>query len=284
MADPTKNFDPLPNEAGVTWTLNLPAGTTYIPRPGADGSKFLNDHGQWAVPAGSAGGVLMATLDLNRSDILGINLTPVTMVPAVAGAVLIPLAFTICFKFNTTNFIDLYGLNQINCYLGADRSTSAIQAPVFYGAGFLDQTADQFVNQYSNTSLVLGPADTLAVNQPLVLQAQNDPGLGDGTGPVSGVTVTFPGTQGSGYAINDTFTIDGLPGAGATGHVTAVDEFGGVTGVALDLTGLGYTPQEDVNTTTTSGGGSGLVVDITTTADCPVRVTCWYTLTTFPPI
>lgn len=70
---------------------------------------------------------------------------------------------------------------------------------------------------------------------------------------------------GSGYNVNDTFTINNpLSGAVlAAGHVTSVSG-GVVTGVALDTNGTLYqVNMNNVPTTATSGGGSGLLVSYT---------------------
>ncbi len=85
-----------------------------------------------------------------------------------------------------------------------------------------------------------------------------------GTGYQTGTnvaTTTF-GDAGTGYAVNDTFTVDGGTVTLATGHITS-ESGGKVTGFAIDTPGAGYSLGNGVATTATLGGGSGLKVNIT---------------------
>jgi Putative phage tail protein len=66
---------------------------------------------------------------------------------------------------------------------------------------------------------------------------------------------------GSGYAVNDTFTVNGGTVL-AIGHVTSVSGGGAVTGIAIDTVGTGYSIGSHIPTTATSGTGSGMTVDI----------------------
>src|SRR6185437_14957317 len=68
---------------------------------------------------------------------------------------------------------------------------------------------------------------------------------------------------GTGYAVNDTFTVNGGSTL-ASGHITSIGVGGAVTGIALDLPGAGYSAAANVATTPTSGAGAGLSIDINT--------------------
>jgi hypothetical protein len=99
-----------------------------------------------------------------------------------------------------------------------------------------------------------------------------EPG-GFGTGAIFTSVLDDAGT---GYAANDTFTVDG----GATlaaGTVTSIGGGGATTGINIDAAaGLGYSLGTHVATTATSGSGSGMTVDITAlTFDQAVRGDPW---------
>lgn len=70
-------------------------------------------------------------------------------------------------------------------------------------------------------------------------------------------------TQGTGYAVGDTFNINGT-GTGGTGKVTTVGVGGAVTTIIVTNGGTGYNVATGVGTTATSGAGTGLRVDILT--------------------
>lgn len=69
-------------------------------------------------------------------------------------------------------------------------------------------------------------------------------------------------SPGSGYAVNDTFIVNGGSTL-AAGHVTSIGAGGAVTGMAIDLPGAGYSISAHNPTTATSGSGSGMTVQIT---------------------
>jgi len=95
------------------------------------------------------------------------------------------------------------------------------------------------------------------------------------------IAVHGAGGSGSGYAVNDTFSISG-GGGNATGIVKSVSG-GVVTAVAFTSAGSGYTSAGNVSTTATSGSGTGLVVDITITVYNHVPTgNCWYDATSDP--
>jgi len=77
-------------------------------------------------------------------------------------------------------------------------------------------------------------------------------------GMIETATLRDPG---SGYAVNDTFTVDGGEVL-AVGHVTSVSGGGVVTGISWDSYGKGYSVGSHIPTTATSGTGTGLKVDI----------------------
>jgi len=83
-----------------------------------------------------------------------------------------------------------------------------------------------------------------------------------------GIKTSTLGTGGSGYEVNDTFTIDDGTTL-ATGKVTA--ETGNVVTTYEILTpGSGYTVADGKDTTATSGTGTGLQINITVLQNTPV--------------
>lgn len=76
------------------------------------------------------------------------------------------------------------------------------------------------------------------------------------------IDTVFVHVAGAGYAIGDTFTINGSsPAAGGTGQVTAIGAGGSVISFIITNGGTGYIVQT-VSTTATSGGGAGLQLNI----------------------
>jgi hypothetical protein len=84
---------------------------------------------------------------------------------------------------------------------------------------------------------------------------------------VNGIRTSTLNNGGSGYAINDTFTVDGgTAGLLATGKVLTVS--GGVVLTYSILTfGSGYSVANGITTTATLGGGTGLIINITALQD-----------------
>lgn len=81
-------------------------------------------------------------------------------------------------------------------------------------------------------------------------------------GTTSGIAGANPfGTPGSGYAVGDTFSING--GTGGTGIVTGIGPAGIVITFNVVNGGTGYSIASGVATTTLTGAGSGLIVNIT---------------------
>lgn len=74
---------------------------------------------------------------------------------------------------------------------------------------------------------------------------------------------------GSGWAVNDAFTVNG-GSVLATGHVTH-ETLGVADGIFIDFTGDGYSVAAGVATTRTSGSGTGLTINITSTANGLVK-------------
>lgn len=81
--------------------------------------------------------------------------------------------------------------------------------------------------------------------------------------PISSVLSIAVNSGGLGYAIDDTFSIDGSIGEPATGHVLTVDGMGAVLTATLDSGGSGYTASTAVPTTTLTGIGTGLTLNTT---------------------
>lgn len=84
----------------------------------------------------------------------------------------------------------------------------------------------------------------------------------------NGISVlnSTPTAAGSGYLVGQILTITTV-GTGGTARILAVDSNGGVTQVALETSGSGYTTGPGKATTVAPAGGSGCTLDITTLAD-----------------
>jgi hypothetical protein len=98
-----------------------------------------------------------------------------------------------------------------------------------------------------------------------------------GTGSISTATVASGGT---GYAPGNTVTVDSAGTATLT--ITTVGAMGVVTGFTISSVDADYEVSNGVATTTTSGIGTGLTVNVTSIAqgDGTLRVTTYYTVIT----
>ena len=85
------------------------------------------------------------------------------------------------------------------------------------------------------------------------------PGLGFGA--AGAIYSSALDAAGTGYAVNDTFTVNGGTGL-ATGYVTSIGGGGAATGINIILLGSGYSVGTNIATTATSGSGSGMTVNI----------------------
>lgn len=85
------------------------------------------------------------------------------------------------------------------------------------------------------------------------------------TGGISVLNAT-PTVAGTGYLVDQILTIT-TGGTGGTARILAVDVNGGVTQVALETSGSGYTAGTGRATTVTPAGGSGCTLNITTIAE-----------------
>ncbi len=82
----------------------------------------------------------------------------------------------------------------------------------------------------------------------------------------TGIAQVYVKAAGTGYAVNDTFTINGGSPL-ATGHVTTISG-STVTGVIIDTPGQGYAVNTSgIATTATSGGGTGLTIEVDSIGD-----------------
>jgi hypothetical protein len=115
---------------------------------------------------------------------------------------------------------------------------------------------------FSTQSVTIPDADfyfLLAVTA----EIHNTGDFNDYGSPSYGTIATYASQDaGSGYAVNDTFTVNG-GSILAFGHVTAVSG-GHVTAVAIDGFGNGYSVASHIPTAATSGSGTGMTVQIFT--------------------
>ncbi len=107
--------------------------------------------------------------------------------------------------------------------------------------------------------------------------------------PTGAINVnTCPVAGGTGYVVNDTFTVDGggvgPPNAPAAGVVDTIGGGGAVTACHLISNGSGYVPAVGASTTATLGIGTGLTVTITsiTPANGTARVWITYMVLALP--
>ena len=103
-----------------------------------------------------------------------------------------------------------------------------------------------------------------------------------GPNAIATTSLGATGSGGTGYAVNDTFTVS-TGTTLATGHVTAISGGGGtgpVTTFTIDTGGVGYSVASSVATVATSGGGSGMTVNVLTVTVAYVALSSvWYGLT-----
>lgn len=98
-------------------------------------------------------------------------------------------------------------------------------------------------------------------------------------GVVGPITSSVLNDGGSGYTVNDTFTVDG-PTTPATGTVNTVDGGGAVLTYTLNTAGQSYVTEAGATTTATTGDGTGLVLDIIVSVleTGPIQVDGTYTI------
>jgi len=77
------------------------------------------------------------------------------------------------------------------------------------------------------------------------------------------IATTTLGSGGTGYATTNTFNLDGAGDTNAQGVVDTVDGGGAVLTYHLTAIGTCYPVQNGITTTATSGGGSGLTINVT---------------------
>jgi hypothetical protein len=127
-------------------------------------------------------------------------------------------------------------------------------------AGMLQysQETDQWT---TGKQLDFGQVNQLAATR----SGQNPFALTSITRTATGISVlnATPTVAGSGYNVDDILTIT-TGGSGGTARVLTVDAVGGVTSVALETCGTGYTTGTGKATTAAPTGGTGCTLNITT--------------------
>lgn len=194
------------------------------------------------------------------------------------------LGYTIKSQFFTTAYFqglvlpwvfgDFYDINsqlvQGVCFKAAGILPTASEPPPIAETGF-----KMWSGNGSNTTF--GTVGGSAFWNRTINGGWDGGGYSPGSGLVASIGngiiyITIIGTvrvvvPGSGYLIGDTFTIDNLAGTHATGTVLTVSGTGVLT-VTLtfpgDTSSQGYAAGNNCPTTATSGGGSGMIIHIST--------------------
>lgn len=148
-------------------TLSIPANSAV--------RLVRNSANEWAVIPQAQLSVRNVVLTLTAGDILAMNTTPITIVPAIPNCIVEPLSFFWKLNFNTTAY-DVTGIGEIN--LLYDSSSAAVKFFQSTSAACLSSvtTATYVFPKYPYTV-----AEKLTVNKPLSLMADADPTLGDST-------------------------------------------------------------------------------------------------------
>lgn len=218
---------------------------------------------------------LQSVVVVPAASIITLNATPVVVVPAPdANHFIAVLNVVQLYNFNSQAFttsgadtmsMKFAGLSAIKVV--AD-NTAFITAPL--GGAFTVKAALQSGG---------GDVPSEVVGQAINLSAASSYNFG----PINAIAVNTPGT---GYAVNDTGTINGGTGD-ATYQVISIGAGGAVTGISVLSSGTRYATATAV--TTTDGGsqpgvGTGLKVNINSvfTGDGSLKIITYYTLILVP--
>jgi hypothetical protein len=226
-----------------------------------------------SLPAGSQA-MLVSTTTLTAAQIIGMSVTPVSLVPAPgAGKLIQPFIATAIYSFGTRAFMPS-GADQI--WAGCLPAPVAAQLGV-YTNPFRSSGVSYFeLPAFSDVPVALLPG---ADNQPFVLTGDT----AYSSGPI--VTTTL-NAGGSGYVANDTGTIDGGVVA-ATYKVLTVGAGGSVLTYQVTSPGTAY-PVINNEATATGGAqpgvGVGFTVNITAvaTGDGTLKVVTYYQIIPVP--
>lgn len=272
---------------GATGATGVAGATGATGVNGATGPTGANGATGPTGPTGTSSGptgVNYATVTLSAAQIIDLPNTPVQLIAAQgANTVIAVQAITYNFIHNTTDF--LTGDAQSFCgYWGGNTTlaNSGCSSNAIFGSqtmiGFIDQGYSQW-NGNPGMPAIAQPS-TWAANEPILL-IMPDGGM---CGIVTGISVTS-GEAGTSYNVGDQGTIEGLTSQDATYQVTSIGAAGAVTGVEVaPISGGGGTCMEVApgnETEATTGGGSGLIVDINTISipgDGSIVVSLWYSV------
>lgn len=180
---------------------------------------------------------------LTQDELLRLGSSPVELIPAPGGGKAIvvhsyTLSNLMSVQFDMPNPAIKWGPGGLEVAFGSDPN-------------FLTSTENVM---WSNSPGQSAHAHTGIENEPIILEGT------DAAGPIA-TTVLDDG--GSGYAVNDTGTINGGD-SNAAYVVDAVDGGGAVTDYHLTANGADYAPSDHVATTATSGVGTGFQINIET--------------------
>jgi len=153
--------------------LGTAVGTTLSVAANSAVRLVRSSANEWVVIPQAQLSVRNVVLTLTSGDILALNTTPITIVPAIPNCIVEPLSFFWRINFNTTAY-DTTGISKID--LMYDLSSAAVVYFEDTNIGCLGSaiTASYVFPRFANTD-----AKKVAANKPLVLTADADPTLGD---------------------------------------------------------------------------------------------------------
>lgn len=249
--------------------FTLDRGGTWLANNDNTNSQPISGNADWTL----VGGTPYVIADLTSNQIRNAKLSPVVSIvpsPGMGKA----LQFLNVFAMPTPGTIPF----------------SSVDANIFY-----DGDTTQLVGNNSFMSLGFGtdppPSTVFATSigsgvENFTRGTIEDTGLmlkTDTQNATEGALLTGTVSDGgSGYAIGNTFTVDGFTGSF---HVTTLGAPGVVTAFAVDDGGFAFDPSmTGLTTTATSGGGSGLIIDVATVtpANGTARVKITYDIVDLP--
>jgi hypothetical protein len=226
-----------------------------------------------SLPAGSQA-MLVSTTTLTAAQIIGMNVTPVSLVPAPgAGKLIQPFIATCIYTFGTKPFLPSL---SPTIWAGPNTVPVSTQLGVYTGPFRGTGISYFYLPAFSDNPVALLPG---ADNQPLVLTSDT----AFNVGPLVTTTLAAGGT---GYVVNDTGTIQGSS-ADATYKVLTVGAGGAVLTYQVTNPGTAYFPANSQPTATGGaqpGVGTGFAVNITAvaTGDGTLKVVTYYQIIPVP--
>jgi hypothetical protein len=173
---------------GDTFTLEDPssvtrlAGTLHLPQTANPGDVLTvqQDRSIKAAPGGGGGGgnVLVDTIPVSSAEILALADVDVLLVPGAAGSTIALVSVGIVYQAGLVPYLDGGGSMRVSTRAAGGGVIAAWTD--LAGAGFWDQADSQVFVPGGLAALGNGPLSD-SDGQDVILTADNDPTLGDGT-------------------------------------------------------------------------------------------------------